>query len=302
MTQNKLPNLETVVETFHSFFPPSLAESWDASGLVIGRGDFPVKKIGFAVDATIAVAREALAQEAQLLITHHPLLLKGASFLPATDYKGEVLHTLIENHCGLLGAHTNVDSAPYGTNEAFMDALGIKDRQVLDGGERIEIESEQKEVGMGRVGNLPEPLSLKELAEKIADFLPATATGLRIAGAPETKVQKIALCTGAGDSLFDAVRATDADVYITADLRHHPASEAREQALITGQGKPCLIDCSHFASEWLWLDGAAQLLQNKLRQNGFEVETYVSTLNTDPWDFIVSSGECAGSASTVVLK
>lgn len=292
------PDLKTVIETFHQLFPPSIAESWDASGWVLGRPETQVRTLGFAVDATAATAQEAVEKHAQLLITHHPLLLKGASFLPATDYKGQIIHTLIEQGCGLLGAHTNVDSAPSGTNEAFMDRLGITDLKILDSPQTETIAGHSVEVGIGRVGNLPEALTLKELAEKVADFLPATAAGLRVAGRPETPIQKVALCTGAGDSLFEAVRAHQADVYITADLRHHPASEARETALIYQTGTPCLIDCSHFASEWLWMEGAASLLREKLGQQGYQVETYVSTLNTDPWDFWVSTGQCTGSAST----
>lgn len=302
MNTPNVPSLEKVLEVFHEMFPLSIAESWDASGQVTGRPSDPVRTVGFAVDATVATAHEAVSRSAQLLITHHPLLLKGTSFLPANDYKGELVHTLIENHCGLLGAHTNVDSAPLGTNDAFMKNLGIVATEILDSPETVEIEGRQVEVGIGRVGSLPAPLTLRELAEKIADFLPATAAGLRVAGTPQTKIQKIALCTGAGDSLFDAVRAHQADVYITADLRHHPASEARETALISGLGTPCLIDCSHFASEWLWMTDAAEALKQRLEKQGFEIETYVSELNTDPWDFVVSTGVVDGSASTALLK
>lgn len=296
MTELKTPTLGDVVTAFHEIFPPVLAEKWDASGLVLGRKAAPVATVGFAVDATVATAAEAAERGAGLLITHHPLLLRGASFLPDTDYKGEVAHTLIEAHCGLLGAHTNVDVAPHGTNEVFMDLLGITDRQVLSGAQETEIGGQETVTGIGRVGNLPAPLTLRELAEKVAGFLPATAGGLRIAGRPEQTVQKVALCTGAGDSLFADARASGADVYITADLRHHPASEARENALVAGG--PALIDCSHFASEWLWMDGAALLLTQKLAERGLGIDTYVSSLNTDPWDFTVSTGHTAGSAST----
>ncbi|WP_237201362.1 Nif3-like dinuclear metal center hexameric protein [Rothia nasimurium] len=297
MTQLLTPTLNDVTRAFHDIFPPALAEKWDAAGLVVGRSTQTVTRVGFAVDATVATAREAAEQGAGLLITHHPLLLRGASFLPDTDYKGEIVHTLIEAGCGLLGAHTNVDSAPHGTNEVFMAKLGLTDTDILTGETTVQIEGQDVRVGIGRVGSLPAPVTLKELAEKIADFLPATAGGLRIAGRPDQMVQKIALCTGAGDSLFGDARTSGADVYITADLRHHPASEAREQALISG-GTPALIDCSHYASEWLWMDGAARLLTEKLAGQGFTIDTYVSTLNTDPWDFTVSTGQVAGSAST----
>ena len=97
-------------------------------------------------------------------------------------------------------------------------------------------------------------------------------------------IDRYALChltSAAGDSLLatDAVRG--ADVYITADLRHHPASEAREQAAVGGG--PALLDVSHWASEWLWLDVAADQLRDALP--GVTVE--VSELRTDPWDFAV---------------
>ena len=131
MTELLTPTLNDVTRAFHDIFPPSLAEKWDAAGLVVGRADAPVTTVGFAVDATVATAREAAEKGAGLLITHHPLLLRGASFLPDTDYKGEIVHTLIEAGCGLLGAHTNVDSAPHGTNEVFMSKLGITDTQIL---------------------------------------------------------------------------------------------------------------------------------------------------------------------------
>ena len=73
------------------------------------------------------------------------------------------------------------------------------------------------------------------------------------------------------------------DVYITSDLRHHPASEAREQARVTGSG-PALMDVSHWASEWLWLDTAAAQLRVALPG----VRVMVSDLRTDPWDFVVT--------------
>lgn len=297
MTDAKTPTLAQVLASFHQIFPPQLAESWDASGLILGREERPVSRIGFAVDATSATATEALQEGAGLLITHHPLLLRGASFLPASSYKGNIIHQLIEGGCGLLAAHTNVDSAPYGTNEAFMDLLGISDRQVLAGANSSQIRGQEVQVGIGRVGNFPQPVRLKEIANLIAQFLPATAAGIRVAGRPDQKIQRVAVCTGAGDSLFDAVRAQEADLYITADLRHHPASEAREEALLA-QGKPALIDCSHFASEWVGMKSAAGQLQAALAAQGFQVTTYVSTLNTDPWDFTLSTGDTYGSAST----
>ena len=297
MTETTTPNLAQVVAAFHDLYPPQLAAGWDASGLVCGRTAAPVKHVHFAVDALAATADEAVEHGAGLLITHHPLLLRGAQFIPDTDYKGHVLHTLIEGQCGLLGAHTNADAAIAGVNEALCDALNLTDRTALAEPQTQELGGEEHPVGTGRVGTLPEPLTLRALSERLADALPATAGGLRIAGRPEQRISRVALCGGAGDSLFEAVRSVGADIYITADLRHHPASEFREQELVRGT-ECALIDCSHAASESLWLQRAGERLQALLAERGHSITFTVSSLNTDPWDFTVSTGSAAGSAST----
>jgi len=159
--------------------------------------------------------------------------------------------------------------------------------------------SDEPAEGIGRVGRLSEPMSLLAFAEQVAAAIPATAQGVRVAGDPTAPVQTVAVVGGAGDSLFDEVRAADVDVYVTADLRHHPASEARERAAFDG-GRPYLVDLSHFASEWPWLSGAATELAASLSriaesasassaegQDG-TVECRVSTIVTDPWTTVVA--------------
>jgi len=134
---------------------------------------------------------------------------------------------------------------------------------------------------IGRVGDLAEPMRLGRLARALADILPATAGGIRVAGDYERTVRRIALCAGAGDAYLSHPDVLSADVYITSDLRHHPASEASENARVGGG--PALIDVSHWASEWLWLETAAGELRRALPG----VEVSVSDLRTDPWDFAV---------------
>ena len=131
--------------------------------------------------------------------------------------------------------------------------------------------------GLGRVGRLPSPVPLAAFAASVAATLPPTAAGVRVAGDPDAEVATVAVCGGAGDGLFDDVRASGADVYVTADLRHHPASEA------LAHGRPALVDCAHWASEWPWLGQAERLLLDRLGARADTVETRVSTTVTDPW-------------------
>jgi putative NIF3 family GTP cyclohydrolase 1 type 2 len=108
-------------------------------------------------------------------------------------------------------------------------------------------------------------------------------------------VRRVAVLGGAGDSEFAAVRSSGADVYVTADLRHHPALEAREEAVARARlerthaevtATPYLIDAGHFASEWLWLPGLRERLAAALPDS---VSIQISTVRTDPWDFVVGA-------------
>jgi putative NIF3 family GTP cyclohydrolase 1 type 2 len=93
-------------------------------------------------------------------------------------------------------------------------------------------------------------------------------------------VETVALCGGAGDFLLDRARSAGADVYLTSDLRHHPASELREHAGLGGA--PALVDVAHWAAEWTWLPVLRDRLVAEL---GDTVDVHVSTTNTDPWTF-----------------
>lgn len=275
-----IATLGDVLEAAEELWPKSLAEDWDAVGLVTGRTRQEVKKIFLAVDPTLEVIEDAIAKDADLLITHHPLLLRGVTQVAGTNFKGEAIHRLIESGTALLTAHTNADSAIGGVNDALADAFGLSDCVPL-----VQSKDGLPEEGLGRVGFLEKPMKLEDFAQRVFTVLPAVAGGVRVAGERNGLVRKVALCGGAGDSLFDAVRSHQADVYITADLRHHPASEAREAA---NGGFPYLIDVSHFASEWVWLSAGARALENVLRDLGHEVQIEVSQINSDPWDFVLT--------------
>ncbi|MCZ2403813.1 Nif3-like dinuclear metal center hexameric protein [Paenarthrobacter sp. Z7-10] len=280
--QRPAPTLADVLLAVEELWPASLAEDWDAVGLVAGRPTATVSRIMFAVDPTLEVIEEALDWGAQLLISHHPLLMKGVHSVAATSGKGQAVHRLIEGGCALLTVHTNGDSAVGGVSDVLADALGLTDVVPLAPAARG-----LPEEGIGRVGQLATVVSLGDFAERVFNLLPAVAGGVRVSGDRRALIRRVAVCGGAGDSLFDAVRNSAADVYVTADLRHHPASEARESA---AQGRPYLVDMSHFASEWLWLPEAAKALGNMLTDQQFGVELCVSQTNTDPWDFILTPG------------
>jgi dinuclear metal center YbgI/SA1388 family protein len=263
-----------VLRITERLWPTSGAESWDAVGLVSGDPASAVSRISVAVDVVLDTVDEAIAAGADVLLTHHPLLLRGVTTIAEDRYKGAVLARLIRANCALVAAHTNADVVESGTSASLAALLGLTDVHPLVAGETVDR-------GIGRIGTLPAPTTLGRLARALGEILPATAGGIRAAGDYDAPVSTVALCAGAGDAYLSLPATLAADVYITSDLRHHPASEFRENAKL-GAG-PALLDVSHWASEWLWLDTAAEQLRVALPG----VTVTVSELRTDPWDFVV---------------
>lgn len=380
MTPLPVP-LSEVVAVLDELYPQRWAEDWDAVGLVCGDPSAPVGTVLLAVDPVGDVVAQAVDAGADLLVVHHPLLLRGVHGVPATTPKGRAVHELVRAGCALYVAHTNADSARPGVSDALARVLGLTDlvplsaapadaldklvtfvppehaERIVDAlaaagagevgeyercawttsghgtftpgpssapavgrpGERTDLVETRVEMvlprtsrervlgalrtehpyetpafdvhelaawsgprGIGRVGELEAATSLARFADVVAAALPHTAQGVRVAGDPDATVHRIAVCGGSGDSLFGAVRASGADAFVTADLRHHPASEAREES---AGGPPYLVDVAHWASEWPWLHGAAERLGSRLTT----VDVRVSELRTDPWTFRVPS-------------
>ena len=373
-----MPRLADVLARLDEWYPPRHADSWDSVGLICGDPDAEVERILLAVDPTLPVAREAVETGAQLVITHHPLYLKGTSTVAANTPKGKVVHTLLTNGAALFNAHTNADSPALGVSESLALALGLTDVRPLEAdpveprdqvvvfvpadaaeavwdamaaagagaigdydscswstegagrfrpldganptlgrvGEVEDVAETRVEMvlprrrreavraalvaahpyeepafhfieigatdeparGSGRIGRI-EPITLRAFAEQVAEALPATAHGVRVAGDPDQVVETVALCGGAGDFLLDRARSAGADAYLTSDLRHHPASECREAG-----PEMALLDVAHWAAEWTWLP----VLRKRLVEAwGDTVAVDVSTTPTDPWTFRV---------------
>jgi dinuclear metal center YbgI/SA1388 family protein len=272
-----MATLAEIVGALDHRYDRAWAQSWDSIGLVCGDPEAPVTKVHFAIDPVGPVADEAIATGAQLLVCHHPLFLGGTDSVAATTPKGRLVHRLISSGVGLYVAHTNADVAADGVGTALATACGLAHTEPL---------TVSEDQPLGRVGDLAEPVTLRGFVERLASRLPQAAGGIRVAGPPDAVVRRVALLGGAGDDLFDAVRASGADVYVTADLRHHPALEAREEAR---GGPPYLVDAGHWASEQVWLAVAQEALRAALGERATRVETHISTVRTDPWTFVVGA-------------
>ncbi|MCX4761589.1 Nif3-like dinuclear metal center hexameric protein [Streptomyces sp. NBC_01275] len=283
-----MPRLFEVIAALENLWPAERAESWDAVGTVVGEPEQEVSRVLFAVDPVQEIVEEAVKLGAGLLVTHHPLYLRGTTTVAASTFKGRVVHTLIKNDIALHVAHTNADTADPGVSDALAGALDLRVVRPLV----PDPSDPEGRRGLGRVCELDHPLTVRDLAARAAERLPATAQGIRVAGDPEALVRTVAVSGGSGDSLFDHVRAAGVDAFLTADLRHHPASEARAHNAhnahnahgADGAHRPlALLDAAHWATEWPWCELAAAQLDEISDRNGWGLRVHVSKTVTDPW-------------------
>ncbi|MEU5434808.1 Nif3-like dinuclear metal center hexameric protein [Streptomyces sp. NPDC020719] len=275
-----MPRLSEVIAALDALWPPERAEGWDAVGTVCGDPDTEIRRVLFAVDPVQEIADEAVKLGADLIVTHHPLYLRGTTTVAAGHFKGRVVHTLIKNDIALHVAHTNADTADPGVSDALAGALDLRvvGPLVPDAGDP------SGRRGLGRICELDHPMTLREFAAHAAARLPATAQGVRVAGDVEAQVKTVVVSGGSGDSLFDAVRASGADAFLTADLRHHPVSEATQHSPLG------LVDAAHWATEWPWCEQAAAQLDEISDRHGWDLRVHVSKAVTDPWSSHHSSG------------
>ena len=261
-----------LVEALEARYRPAWAEQWDRVGLVLGDPDAAVRRVLCVVDVVDETVAEAFEAGVDLIVAHHPLLLKGVSSVAPTTHKGRVVHRLIKGDIALFVAHTNADAARPGVSDALAGRLGLRDLRPLSP------HATDPELGIGRVGTLPESMSLRDFTAFAAGRLPATTWGVRAAGDPDRPVRTVAVCGGAGDSFLAEATAAGADAYLTADLRHHVAGEH------LASGGPALLDAAHWATERPWCDDVAAWLRAE-----HPVEVLVSDLDTDPWTLHAAS-------------
>jgi len=127
-----MPTVRDVVAVLDRLYDPEWADEWDAVGTVVGDPHATVTKVLCAVDPVRAVVNEAIVWGADLVVTHHPLFLKGITSVAATSPKGRVVHDLISNGIALHTCHTNADSPPLGVSESMALAFGLTDVRPLD--------------------------------------------------------------------------------------------------------------------------------------------------------------------------
>lgn len=211
--------------------------AYDNSGLLVGAPDREVTGVHFALDVTNAVIDEAIANGANLIVTHHPMMFSPIKRLVETDYQARLLCRLIREGVSLISAHTNLDQAAGGINDVLAQRIGLTDVQ----GE-----------GFVRVGALPSPMTAGELAGHIGASL---GDVVRVMGDPSAVITRVGMCSGSGGDEWPAAAAMGAQAFLTGEAKHHFALEAADAGVV-------LLEAGHHATEEPGIFALAEALQN----------------------------------------
>jgi len=262
-----MTTLKAVLDVLERIAPSSAAEDWDNPGLQIGHLSQEVGKIFISLDPTLESLRKAVKRKAQVLLTHHPLILTPISSLNRERYPGDVIFEAIERGVSVIAAHTNLDAARGGINDGLAELFGLQEVGELE--ER----SDSEERSLGRIGQLPKPVRLSELTERIKGILGAER--IRVLGRKDRRIQRVAVVGGAGGGMVALASKKGAQLLVTGDVRHHEALEAKTSGL-------ALIDAGHFHTEKSALKPFANHLRNHFAEHHMDVIVEVYETEKSP--------------------
>jgi dinuclear metal center YbgI/SA1388 family protein len=256
-----------LLEILETIAPAELAEEWDNSGLQVGARHWPVKKIRVALDPQPEVVVSACRENADLLVTHHPLIFRPLRRVDAATPVGRAVEAALAHKMAVVAVHTNLDIARGGLNDLLAERIGLENISSLD-------THAEKRPGLGRIGNLPLPVSLSDLVRQIKERMGLST--VRMAGDTSLAVSRVAVCTGSGGSLMSAFFASEAQVFVSGDLRYHDAREAENAGR-------ALVDIGHFGSEHLMVGALAERLREAIQRRGFSAAVEECRTEQDPF-------------------
>lgn len=232
--------VKDISDYIDSIAPYNTKCNWDNCGLLIGDKNKDVKKIGFALDMTREVLDDAIANDVDLIVTHHPII-----FIPQKNFlKGNLAYDLAVSGISAISAHTCFDCAEGGVNDVLCEILDIKNA--------VGIPDEECPVPLARIGDI-EPMKSVDFAKKVADVLGTTCRFVD----GENIISKVAVCGGAGTDDFLFVSAEmGADAIITGEIKHHIFLAAKEMGVTA-------IQAGHFETENPAVSALMKYINNK---------------------------------------
>jgi dinuclear metal center YbgI/SA1388 family protein len=246
--------VQDIIKKLESLAPQCLQEGYDNAQLITGNLTWNCTGAIISLDATEAVVQEAITNNCNLIIAHHPIIFSGLKKITGGNYVEKTIIAAIKNDIAIYAIHTNLDNVLHGVNAAIADKLGLINRQVLQPkNDILPLEDTNYQIGSGLLGELPEPLREMDFLDNIKEkFNLSVIKHTNLLGKP---VKKVALCGGAGSFLIGAATAAGADFYISADIKYHEFFDANNRLVIA--------DIGHYESEQFTIGLLFDILREK---------------------------------------
>ena len=243
-----------IIESLEQKYAPDFAESWDNVGLLVGDKEKEVHKIFLALDVTDESLEMAIKEQADMIITHHPLIFSAMKKVTTDNFIGRRIIKMIQHDISYYAMHTNFDSAPGCMADIVADRLNFTDQKPLEAMGEIS----GTEYGIGKTGSLKVPMKGLEIAREVKNRfgLPfVTVYGSELY--EDTPIVKAATCPGAGGSELNEAIKAGAQAFITGDISHHEGIDAAAQGMM-------IIDAGHYGLEHIFMDFMEGFLKEKL--------------------------------------
>ena len=238
--------LQDIINIIESVAPLSYQEAWDNSGLQVGDRNAEVHEALLTVDVTESVVNEAISMGCDLIVSHHPLLFRGLKHLTGATPQERCVMEALRHNIAIYSAHTSMDSYLHGVSGRIAEKLGIRDYRIL-------IPSvSHAEVGLGVIGDLPQPMDNEEFVAFVARVFATPNTSLRWVEGSCKQVRKVAICGGAGAEFVEQAIAQGADAFVSADFKYHELQNAYQRITV--------VDMDHWVSEHFTREIFEQLL------------------------------------------
>ena len=261
--------LQAIIDILNRIAPFSFAEDWDNVGLMIGDPGQEITGILVGLDPTISLLTEAQEVNANLIITHHPIIFHPLRNIRLDQPEGAFITKSIKSGVAVAACHTNLDIVQNGVNEALARKISLIDYVPL-----IPATAPTPAIGFGLSGKLRQPLSAKNFFNMICKGLNLSA--INITGPIPETIERVAVCGGSGSDLAPDAKNSGAQIYITGEVKHSTARWAEDANF-------CIVDAGHFGTENIVVSELVKLLLHEFSKLNINVPLQASTKQQTPF-------------------
>lgn len=263
---------QILITAIEELAPLNLAWEKDVVGLQVGSERQDIHRVMTTLDVRPEVVAEAIEKNVDFIFSHHPLMFHAAKNLDLEDPQNQMYADLLKNDITVYSAHTNLDAAQNGMNDWLAEILELRHTKPLIPN------AKDAHIGLGRIGELAEPISVQKYAELIRELFNVKAVRV-IANDLQRPIQNIAVIGGDGGSEYLIAKQNGADALITADLYYHTGHDVLAHDFV-------VIDPDHHM-ESIVKDRMTKQIQVWQTDHKWDLDAvFSSQVNTDPYTYI----------------